>query len=336
MSVNVGNEKAIITIEVELVSSVTGDPTILPEERPDFFGEETVKSEEIEKIENQIEDLQNQLDSQQFPSEEIKNIENQIGDLQGQLDTQKVITEEQEKIEAKMEDLQNQLDTKKIVPEGQKEIENKIEDLQNQLDTQKDLEKRREVPKEEGMERDEILDVIAEEVNTSIKESIDDALEEEGVDFEGIRNASVLVKDIDSRGISNVKNLAKNPESFMESTFMRALSRAGPHGALVAAIISAIAGSPALVTVVVQALGVKGAPLNQDFAWTEDEQYNQQFDRVVQFRRLTGDDPVITVLTKGFVVGDPDFIDNSLVDTNIARTARVNLRDSSLGYIHGI
>lgn len=182
----------------------------------------------------------------------------------------------------------------------------------------------------------DIRDIIAEEVNTSIKDSIDDALDEEDVDFEGIRNASKLAQDIDSKGISNVKNLAKNPEAFMENTFMRVLSRAGPYGALAAAIIATIAGAPELVKAVVEALGVKGAPLNQDFAWTEDEQFNLQFNRSVQFRRLTGDDPVITVTTKGFVVGDPDFVDNSLVDANIARTARVGLRDSSLGYIHGI
>ena len=182
----------------------------------------------------------------------------------------------------------------------------------------------------------DLQEFIAEEIKSNIKEGIEDALGEEGVDFEEIKKMQSMVKDVDSKGISNIKNLAKSPESFMENTMMRALSRAGPHGALAAAIIATIAGTPEMVRAVVEALGVKGGPLNQDFAWTEDEQYNQQFDRVVQFRRLTGDDPVITVLTKGFVVGDPDFIDNSLVDTNIARTARVNLRDSSLGYIHGI
>lgn len=183
---------------------------------------------------------------------------------------------------------------------------------------------------------DDLRDVIAEEINANIKEEIDDALQDEGIDLEGIKNATAMAKDIDNKGISNIKNLAKSPENFMENTLMRTLAKAGPHGALAAAIITAIAASPEMVRAVVEALGVKGAPLNQDFAWTEEEQYNQQFDRTVQFRRLTGDDPVITVLTKGFVVGDPDFIDNSLVDANIARTARVNLRDSSLGYIHGI
>lgn len=182
---------------------------------------------------------------------------------------------------------------------------------------------------------DDLSQIIAEEVNTVIKDEITDALEEEGIDVDSLKNAAGLVKDVDAKGISNVKNLAKNPEAFMENTFMRMLGRAGPYGALAAAIISAIAGAPELVSVVVEALGVKGGPLNQDFKFSQEEQYNQQFDRRVQFRRLTHDDPVITLQSKGFVVGDPDFVDNSLLAQG-ARTARVNLRDSSLSYIHGI
>jgi len=187
-----------------------------------------------------------------------------------------------------------------------------------------------------GFDPSDIRDVIAEEVNTAIKDEIEDALEDEGIDLEGLKKMNDIVKDIDSKGVSNIRSLASNPESFMENTILRTLARAGPYGAIAAAIITTIAGSPAMVAAVVQALGVKGGPLNQDFAWTEDEQYNLQFDRIVQFKRLSGDDPVITVTTKGYVVGDPDFVDNSLVDTNVARTARVNLRDSSLGLIHGI
>jgi len=187
-----------------------------------------------------------------------------------------------------------------------------------------------------GLSEDEFKDIIAEEINLNIKDVIDDALEEEGIDSETLKNMAGIAKDIDSKGISNIQNFAKSPETFMENNFMSILSRAGPQGALAAAIIAAIAGSPAMVAAVVEALGVKGAPLNQDYAFTEEEQFNQQFDRATQFKRLTGDDPVITLTTTGFVVGDPDFVHNSLVDTNIARTARVGLRDSSLGTIHGI
>jgi len=182
----------------------------------------------------------------------------------------------------------------------------------------------------------EFEEVIAEQVNEIIKDAIEDALEEEGVDMDELRSTIGLVKDLDSKGIGNIKNIANNPQSFMENTFISALARAGPYGALTAAIVTTIAGSPELVKAVVEAMGVKGAPLNQDYAFTEEEQFNQQFSRAVQFRRLTGDDPVVTLTTKGFVAGDPDFVENSLVDANIARTARVNLRDSSLEYIHGI
>lgn len=182
---------------------------------------------------------------------------------------------------------------------------------------------------------EDVSQFIEEAIDAAVEDAIDDALEKAGIDIEALKNATSLVKDVDNKGINNIRNIANNPEGFMENTFMRVLSRAGPHGALAAAIISAIAGSPAMVAAVVEALGVKGAPLNQDYAYTEAEQFNQQFDRVTQFKRLTGDDPVITVTTKGFVVGDPDFVDNSLLVIG-ARTARVNLRDSSLEYIHGI
>ncbi len=184
--------------------------------------------------------------------------------------------------------------------------------------------------------KDELSDVISEEVNASIKDSVEDTLAEEGIDLDALRNATGMVKDLDNKAMGNIKSIAKSPESFMENTIISTLSKAGPYGALAAAIITAIIGAPALVEAVVNALGVKGGPLNQDFKFSQDAQMNQQFDRRVQFRRLTGDDPVITVTTKGFARVDPDFIDSSLVDTNLARTARITLRGSSLGYIHGI
>lgn len=179
-------------------------------------------------------------------------------------------------------------------------------------------------------------EIIREEVNDSIKDAIEDALQEEGIDLDSLKELTGLVQSIDSKGVGNIQSFARNPESFMENTFLNALASAGPYGALAAAIVSTIAGAPAMVEAVVQALGMKGGPLNQDFRFNTNEQYNQQFDRRVQFRRLTQDDPVITVTSKGFVRGDPDFIDNSLVDVDTARTARVNLRESSIGIINGI
>jgi hypothetical protein len=178
-----------------------------------------------------------------------------------------------------------------------------------------------------------------DQVEQAIKDSIDEAIEDvfvsEGIDMDSLGELTKLMKDVDSKGMNNLKSMATNPAGFMQGTIMGILGRAGPYGALAAAIIGVIAATPAMASAVVEALGVKGGPLNQDFALTQDEQYGQAFSREVQYRRITGDDPVITVTTKGFVAGDEDFNDNSLVDVETGRMGRVSLNQNSVGLIYG-
>jgi len=183
---------------------------------------------------------------------------------------------------------------------------------------------------------DEQRAIIEQVVDDSIQEAIQDTLKEDGVDIESLKNITQSLKDVDSKGMSNITSMAKNPAGFVEKQFLSILGRAGPYGALAAAIIAAALATPELVKALVQAFAVKGGPLNQDFRYSQEEFMSQEFDRITQFKRLTGDDPVITVNTIGFVVGDPDFKGNSLVDANVARSGRVGLRDSSYGYLHGI
>ena len=182
----------------------------------------------------------------------------------------------------------------------------------------------------------DMKEVIKEQIDDTINEAVEDALVEEGIDPDVLKNLTQNLKTVDSKGISNITAMAKNPAGFMESTFLSILSRAGPYGAIAVAIITAILATPELVKALVQAFAVKGGPLNQDYRFSQEEFLSQEFDRITQFKRLTGEDPVITLDTIGFVVGDKDFKGNSLVDANIARSGRVGLRDSSYGYIHGI
>lgn len=187
-----------------------------------------------------------------------------------------------------------------------------------------------------GVMPDDVRGAIKEVVDESIQDSIQDALGEEGVDFEAVQNITQALKDVDTKGMSNITQFAKSPDTYLENQFISILGRAGPYGALAAALIATALATPELVKAIVEAFAVKGGPLNQDFRFSQEEFLSQMFDRITQFKRLTGDDPVITVNTVGFVVGDPDFKGNSLVDANEARAGRVGLRDSSYGYIHGI
>lgn len=189
----------------------------------------------------------------------------------------------------------------------------------------------------EGVGGENFEDTIKKAVDDSIKESIEGVLDDEGVDVETLQNLTNAVKDLDSKAMGNITSFAKNPEAFTQRTFLSILGKAGPYGAIAAAIISTLVAGPELVKAVVEMFGVKGGLLNQDYRYTQEEFLSQEFDRRVQFKRLTGDDPVITVTTIGFVTpSDPDFEGNSLVDANIARTARIGLRESGYGYIHGI
>lgn len=183
----------------------------------------------------------------------------------------------------------------------------------------------------------EIQDVVNQEVKSSVDEIIEDSLKDAGIDLQAVEDMSGMVNDIGNKGIKNMTGFAKNPEGFTQNIFMSVLSKAGPYGALVAAIITAIIASPILFKAIVEQLGMKGGPLNQDWRMSVEEQENQLYDRHTQFRRLTGDDPIITVNTLGFVKpSDPDFFGNSLVSANISRTGRIGLQDSSFGYVHGV
>ena len=184
---------------------------------------------------------------------------------------------------------------------------------------------------------DDIFDVVKQQVDDAIEESIGDAMEDEGIDTDTLKNLTQGLKDLDNKALGNITNFARSPEGFMEHGFINILQRAGPYGALTVAMITLILGTPELVKAMVQMFGVKGGSLNQDFRYSQEEQLSQEFSRIMQFQRLTGDNPVIRFDNYGFVaVSDPDFQGNSLVDANEARSARIGLRESAYGYIHGI
>ncbi len=183
----------------------------------------------------------------------------------------------------------------------------------------------------------DVSDVIDQEVQSTVDELVEKSLQDKfGIDTTSIENLTDMVNTLDKKGINELTQFAKSPQGFLEHGFIRLLSAGGPYGAILVAIITAVLAAPQLFVALVEMLAVKGGPLNQDFRYSFDEQENQQFSRMVQYSRLVGDDPVITVLTKGFVVGDADFNFNTLLDANIARTARIGLRDSALGVIDGI
>lgn len=183
----------------------------------------------------------------------------------------------------------------------------------------------------------DIQDIINQQVQDAVDEQIEDAIGTTlGGDTQSIENLTDMIGKLDKQGINELTQFAKSPQGYLEHGLIRLIEKAGPHGKLIVAIIAMVLTGPELYKAMVEMLAVKGGPLNQDFRYSLDEQENQQFDRMTQYARFVGDDPVIRVSTKGFVVGDADFVGSSLISADISRTARIGLRESSLGIIDGI
>lgn len=145
-----------------------------------------------------------------------------------------------------------------------------------------------------------------------------------------------LLEGVDDKGLKTLKGLLSNPEAFTENGILNVLSKAGPYGKIAVALIAIILTAPELFKQITKILGMKGGPLNMDFRYTEEQQFNQAFDRELQFRRAMAVNPVITVDTRGFVVIDPTFDGNSLIEGHFARMNRIGINLSSYGYVHGI
>ncbi len=161
---------------------------------------------------------------------------------------------------------------------------------------------------------------------------------EEGEEKEkaAVTKITELLEGVDDQGIRNLKSFMTNTDLFTEASIVKVLSRAGPYGAVIVAIIALLMSTPELVKQVVKVMGMKGGPMNLDFRYDQEQQFDQLFSRQLQFTRAFALDPVITVNTKGFVVIDPTFEGNSLIMGNLARSARIGINLSSYGYIHGI
>ena len=122
----------------------------------------------------------------------------------------------------------------------------------------------------------------------------------------------------------------------IEGQLLKTLGKAGVYGALAAAIIAVILSVPEIIGTITKALAVKGGPLNQDFHRFFEEENQLGFSRELQYRRAVGLDVVITNDSRGFLLTDPAFVNNSLVDVDETRSIRLSTQATQYGYFNSM
>jgi len=145
-----------------------------------------------------------------------------------------------------------------------------------------------------------------------------------------------VVQGLDEQGLRNLKAVATNPQGLVQNQLLKILGKAGVYGAVATAIIAMVIESPDIVIAVVEALGQKGGPLNQDYTRFFDSDVQVGIERELQFRRAVGIDIIITNQDHDYILNDPGFVSNSLVDIEITRSIRINSNQSQYGYVNGL
>ncbi len=145
-----------------------------------------------------------------------------------------------------------------------------------------------------------------------------------------------FVKETDAKGMKTLSSFAKNPSAVVEKQLLGTLAKAGIYGAVAAAIIALVLSAPELISTIVQALAVKGGPLNQDFHLFLDEQGQLGLSREIQYRYATGLDVIITNYDRGYLLTDPGFVSNNLVDIDSTRIQRLTNNDVAYGYVRSM
>ena len=181
-----------------------------------------------------------------------------------------------------------------------------------------------------------------QDLEESIQDLADDLLGgEDGQDIidklpQSIQNLDDILGGLDKQALGNLKSFAGNPQGTIQNGLIGALGSAGVYGALATTIIGLVISSPEVFKAFVKFLGQKGGPLNQDYRRDFANETQTGIDRELQFRRSIGLDVIITDQDKDFVLDDPAFVSNSLVNVEITRHIRISTNETTYGYANGI
>lgn len=174
------------------------------------------------------------------------------------------------------------------------------------------------------------------QAETTSKAPISEEAPEVAQKKQALKDFEKFASELDTQGLKNLKSLTANPGALVQNKLLSMLGRAGIYGAVAVAIITLIVESPEVIKAVVEALGVKGGPLNQDYTRRLDEDFQVGIDKDLQFRRAIGIDVIITTEDTKYIITDPGFVTNSLVDIETTRSIRINSNETQYGYVNGL
>lgn len=173
-----------------------------------------------------------------------------------------------------------------------------------------------------------------EEITEDVTQDIIDEISDE--QKEALAALDDFLKTTDKQGLQTLSKFAKNPTGTVQNELLSILGKAGIQGALAVTIIGIIIASPQIIMAITKQLAVKGGPLNQDFHRFFEEENQLGLERNLQYRRSVGLDVIIMNDNRDYLLADPGFVTNSLVDVETTRSIRTSSNATEYGYVNGM
>ncbi len=151
-----------------------------------------------------------------------------------------------------------------------------------------------------------------------------------------VKELEDLVSKLDAKGTAELKALVSNPKQMIQKNTLAMMRGAIGKAGIVGAIIAIVLSAPEIFIKLVELLGQRGGPLNQDYTRELANDVQLGIDKDLQFRRAIGIDVVITSEDTKYIISDPAFVNNSLVDVDKTRSIRLNSNESQYGYVSGL
>ena len=141
------------------------------------------------------------------------------------------------------------------------------------------------------------------------------------------------VQKFDPAQVGQAASIATNPAGFVENQVISILGKAGPHGAIAAAVIGMIISSPEVAKQMLQFLSQKNLFLNKDWSRDIETEVLGFFTLEEKKRRLLGHDAYIGTQTAGYQPDTGSPVYNSYENRDEIVATKLGQYDKAIGVV---
>ena len=140
-----------------------------------------------------------------------------------------------------------------------------------------------------------------------------------------------FLQKLDNKGLQTLSSFATNPTGASLNALKSALTAVGADASILLGVVGIAITAPVVITQLIQALSVKGGPLNRDWRRYLGKEVDVGLSRMQVVQKEQGVDVVSIAQRLGFGPNNQNWVYNSLFAIDDKRIARIGLGERAAG-----